>query len=213
MSAEILDAIGKAGLLPVIKIDDAGRSADLGAALVAGGLPVAEITFRTAAAAAAIRAMKDAHPDMLIGAGTVLTTDQAKAAMDAGATFLISPGLNPTTVEWCLKNEVLITPGVATPSDIERGLEYGLTHLKFFPAEANGGLKTLKAVAAPYGDVRFIPTGGIGPDNFTDYLKFGQVHACGGSWIVPSDAIDGGDWGRIEALTRDAVALHQSVRG
>ncbi|MBV7257462.1 bifunctional 4-hydroxy-2-oxoglutarate aldolase/2-dehydro-3-deoxy-phosphogluconate aldolase [Pacificimonas sp. WHA3] len=212
MTTKIIDRIGQAGLLPVIRIDDASRAADLGAALVAGGLPVAEITFRTAAAAAAIRAMREAQPDMLIGAGTILTIDQAKAALDAGAAFIISPGLNPTTVEWCVKAGVLITPGIATPSDIERGLEYGLTHLKFFPAEANGGLKTLKAIAAPYGDVRFIPTGGIDLGNFADYLKFGRVHACGGSWIVPSDAIAAGDWHRITALTREAVALRDSIR-
>jgi 2-dehydro-3-deoxyphosphogluconate aldolase/(4S)-4-hydroxy-2-oxoglutarate aldolase len=213
MTDQILEKIGAAGLLPVITIEDAGRAADLGAALVAGGLPLAEITFRTPAAAKAIRAMRDANPDMLIGAGTVLTVDQARAAMDAGATFLVAPGLNPAMVEWCQNNDILMIPGVATPSDIERGLSLGVKHMKFFPAEAFGGLTTLKAISAPYGDVRFIPTGGIGPHNYTDYLKFDRIHACGGSWMVPTDAISSGDWKRIETLTREAVDLRKSVRG
>ena len=148
---------------------------------------------------------------MLVGAGTVLSVDQVKQAMDAGATFIVSPGFNPKVVAYCVENHIAITPGVSNPTDIEMGLEFGLEVLKFFPAEAFGGLKTLKAMSAPYTMMQFIPTGGIGPENVLQYLKHPKVPACGGSWMVKSDLIAEGQFERITALTREAVTIAAQV--
>ena len=193
------------GLIPVIKIEDASVAVPLAKALCDGGLPAAEVTFRTACAAEAIAAMVKAYPDMLIGAGTVLTPEQADAAIAAGASFIVSPGLNPRVVKHCQMRGVPIIPGCSSPTDIETALELGLTTVKFFPAEAAGGLPMLKAMAAPYGNVRFMPTGGIDTTNLLSYLSFNKILACGGSFMVKDDLIKAGDFEAITALTRKAV--------
>ena len=203
---EILKQFGRFGLIPVVKIDRAEDAVPLAKALCDGGLPVAEVTFRTAAAAEAIAAMTKAFPDMLVGAGTVLMTAQVDAAMAAGARFIVSPGLNPKVVSYCVERDIPVTPGVSSPSEIEQALELGLDVVKFFPAEASGGLAKIKAMAAPYGSIRFMPTGGINADNMIPYLTNDKVLACGGSWMVASDLINAGAWDKITELTREAVA-------
>lgn len=197
--------IYETGLIPVIKIEDPAVAVPLAKALIDGGLPAAEVTFRTACAAEAISAMAKAYPDMLIGAGTVLTPEQADAAIAAGASFIVSPGLNPRVVKHCQSKGVPIIPGCSSPTDIETALELGLKTVKFFPAEAAGGLPMLKAMAAPYGNVRFMPTGGIDTTNLLSYLKFNKILACGGSFMVKDDLIKAGDFAAITALTRKAV--------
>lgn len=197
--------IYETGLIPVIKIEDPKVAVPLAKALIDGGLPAAEVTFRTACAAEAISAMAKAYPDMLIGAGTVLTPEQADQAIAAGASFIVSPGLNPRVVKHCQSKGVPIIPGCSSPTDIETALELGLTTVKFFPAEAAGGLPMLKAMAAPYGNVRFMPTGGIDTTNLLSYLKFNKIIACGGSFMVKDDLIKAGDFAAITALTRKAV--------
>ncbi len=208
----VIDQLGQMGVVPVVAIEDAADAPALANALEAGGLPCAEITFRTAAAADAIRAMVDTSPNMVVGAGTVLTVAQAKEAKAAGATFVVTPGFDPSVVDYCLSHDLPITPGVMTPTDINQGLAKGLDLLKFFPAEAAGGVKSLKAIGGPYGGVRFIPTGGIGPHNLADYLQLPMVHACGGSWLVKKALISAQKFDEIEALTREAVALVQKAR-
>lgn len=202
--SDVFAEIGRHRIIPVVAIDDAADAGALGDALTAGGLPVAEITFRTPAAEAAIRALAP-RAGMLVGAGTVLNPDIARRAVDAGARFIVAPGFNPRTVRWCLDNNVPVLPGVATPTDIEQALDHGLTVVKYFPAEAFGGLKTLQAIAAPYGMMRFVPTGGISPDNLERYLAFPKVLACGGSWMVTKELLAGRQFDRILEITRDAV--------
>ena len=174
---------------------------------MAGGLPCAEITFRTAAAADAIQKMSAAYPEIFVGAGTVLTVAQAEQAKAAGAKFVVTPGFDAQVVDWCLANDMPITPGVMTPTDINQALAKGLQVLKFFPAEAAGGLKTLRAIGAPYGDVKFIPTGGITANNLADYLSLPMVHACGGSFMVKKQWIKDGEFEKIEAMAARAVAI------
>ena len=193
------------GIIPVVAINDAKHAVPLAKALVAGGLPIAEITFRTDAAEDAIKAIAKEVPEVLLGAGTVLTIDQAKRAVDAGANYIISPGIDPKVVGWCVENNIPVTPGVACPSDIAMALDFGLTVLKFFPAENVGGLPTMKAISAPYGMVKFIPTGGISAANLNTYLAFNKVVACGGSWMVKSDMIANEQFDEIERITREAV--------
>lgn len=200
------ESLKKIRIIPVVKIQDAAHAEPLAQALLEGGIPCAEITFRTEAAMEALRVIAKLGK-LLVGAGTVFTIDQAQAALDAGATYLVSPGFNPSVVEYCLKHEIPIIPGVATPTEIALALEYGLEVLKFFPAEAFGGLKTLKALSAPYGQVQFIPTGGISPHNLAAYLQFPQVLACGGSWMVKPDFIAQKDFASIVRLSQEAVAL------
>ena len=197
-------------IIPVVAIHNAKDADPLADALIAGGLPSAEITFRTEAAEAAIKAMAR-RGDITVGAGTVLTVEQAQKAIDAGAGFVVAPGLNPKVVRFCLDNNIPVTPGVATPTDIETAMNMGLEILKFFPAEAFGGLKTLKAMSAPYQAVKFIPTGGLNAQNVVDYLKFPKVAAVGGSWIVKSDAIAGGEFDKITQLTREAVEIVKNL--
>lgn len=204
---KILEEIGKLGLVPVIVIEDVGNAVPLAKALIEGGLPVAEVTFRTKAAREAIEKISKEFPDMLLGAGTVLTTDQVKAATDAGAKYIVSPGLNPKVVEYCVLNNIPITPGIATPSEIERALEFNLEVVKYFPAEPLGGINYLKAISAPYGMLKFIPTGGIDETNLLSYLKFNKILACGGSWMVKSDLITGRQFDVIANLTAKAVEL------
>ncbi len=202
---EFLDKLSLAGLVPVIAIHDAEDAVPLCKALSDGGLPVAEITFRTAAAEESIRRVHEALPHVLLCAGTVLTTDQADRAIDAGAAAIVSPGLNPEVVKHCISKGIPVCPGTSSPSDIEVALGLGLKCVKVFPAEAIGGLKLIKSMAAPYGDMRFMPTGGINENNMLDYLAFPKILCCGGSWMVPGDAVAAKDWDRITALTRSAV--------
>jgi 2-dehydro-3-deoxyphosphogluconate aldolase/(4S)-4-hydroxy-2-oxoglutarate aldolase len=204
---EVLKRIGDLGIVPVVKIDDAKDALPLARALVDGGLPIAEITFRTAAAEQAIKNIKDSCPDIFVGAGTVLSVEQVKRAVDAGAAFIVSPGFNPLVVKYCVKNEIPVTPGCSNPTDIEMALGFGLEVVKFFPAEAFGGLATLKAMSAPYGMVKFIPTGGINSENLNSYLSFDKVLACGGSWMVKGDMIKAGRFDEITRLAREAVAV------
>ncbi len=201
----ILEQIQKIGIVPVVVINDEKDAVPLAKALCAGGLPCAEVTFRTAAAAGAIKAMTEAFPNMCVGAGTVLNAEQVDAAVAAGAKFIVSPGLNPNTVKYCIEKGVPITPGTSSPSDIEAAIELGLDVVKFFPAEQSGGLAKIKAMAAPYVNMKFMPTGGINAKNITSYLDFPKIIACGGSWMVPGDLISAGEWDKIEQLTREAV--------
>jgi 2-dehydro-3-deoxyphosphogluconate aldolase/(4S)-4-hydroxy-2-oxoglutarate aldolase len=197
-------------VIPVIAIHDAKNAEPLAEALIDGGLPCAEITFRTPAAEAAIKAMARRR-GITVGAGTVLTVEQAQKAMDAGAVFIVAPGLNPKVVRFCLKHNLPVTPGVATPTDIETAMDLGLEILKFFPAEAFGGLKTLKAMSAPYPSVQFIPTGGLNARNFADYLEFPKVAAVGGSWIAKSESIANGDFDGIRQTAHEAVEIVKTL--
>ena len=201
----VLKKLQKIGIVPVVKIDRAEDAIPLAKALCAGGLPCAEVTFRTGAAAAAIKAMTENFPQMCVGAGTVLNAAQVDAAVAAGAQFIVSPGLNPKTVQYCQEKQIPITPGTSCPSDIEQAIELGLDVVKFFPAEQSGGLAKIKAMAAPYVNMKFMPTGGISAKNLTTYLDFDKIIACGGSWMVPGDLINAGEWDKIEQLTREAV--------
>jgi len=202
---EMIEKLSMAGIVPVIKVMDAADAVPLCKALSEGGLPVAEITFRSEAAEQAIRNVHEAMPDVMLGAGTVLTTEQADRAVAAGATYIVSPGLNPKVVRHCQEIGVPIVPGCANPSDLETALELGLKTVKFFPAEALGGLKMIKAMSAPYGAITFLPTGGVNENNLLDYLAFSKVIACGGSWMVDANAIEAKDWNSIQTLTKNAV--------
>jgi 2-dehydro-3-deoxyphosphogluconate aldolase/(4S)-4-hydroxy-2-oxoglutarate aldolase len=193
-------------IIPVVAIQEVSQAQPLAEALIEGGLPVAEITLRTAAGAGAIQALADLD-GFLVGAGTVHSVDQAKQVADAGAKFVVTPGLNPRTVQWCLDNNMPIFPGVSSPTDLEMALELGLEVVKFFPAERNGGIPMIKALLGPYGDIRFIPTGGINTENLKDYLALPSVVACGGSWMVKSDLINGGQFEKITQITRDALSM------
>ncbi len=204
---EMLSKIQKVGIVPVIKLDDARDAVPLAKALVEGGLPCAEVTFRTAAAEESIRLMRQAYPEMLIGAGTVLTTNQVDKAVAAGATFIVSPGLNPKVVRYCSEKGIPITPGCSTPTDIEAAIELGLEVVKFFPAEAAGGLAMIKAMSAPYVNMKFMPTGGINAKNILSYLDFPKIIACGGSWMVSDELVKAKEFDKITALTREAVSL------
>jgi 2-dehydro-3-deoxyphosphogluconate aldolase/(4S)-4-hydroxy-2-oxoglutarate aldolase len=204
--SETLSALRAARLVPVVVLDDAHDAAPLAAALVAGGLPVAEVTFRTPAAADSIRAMAD-RGDMVVGAGTVLTSQQVDQAVEAGASYVVSPGLSRAVVERCQDHGVLALPGAVTATEIQAALELGLTTVKFFPAGTSGGAPAIAALAAPFGGVSFVPTGGIGPRNLHDYLAIPAVAAVGGSWMVPRDRVQAGDFTQVARLTSEAVAL------
>jgi 2-dehydro-3-deoxyphosphogluconate aldolase/(4S)-4-hydroxy-2-oxoglutarate aldolase len=212
MMADPLEALGQFGIVPVVKIDDVEDAVGLGRALVAGGLPCAEITFRTAAAEGAIRRISLSLPEIILGAGTVLSVEQAQKAVHAGARFIVSPGFDRDIVEWCLDNDVAVTPGVVTPTEINYALAYDLHIVKFFPSEAMGGIATLKAIGAPYGDVKFIPTGGISQHNLASYLAQPMVHCCGGSWLVSGSLISAAKFDTITQLAAEAVSIVQSVR-
>ena len=189
-------------IVPVIAINDAKQALPLAKVLVENGLPCAEVTFRTEAAEESIRLMREAYPEMLIGAGTVLTTEQVDKAQQAGADFIVSPGFNPTTVKYCQQRGIAIVPGVNNPSLVEQAMEMGLKTLKFFPAEPSGGMAMLKSLAAVY-PVQFMPTGGIHPGNVQDYLALKSVIACGGTWMVPTELIDKGEWDSLAKLIRE----------
>lgn len=209
---ELFAKIRNIGIVPVIKLERAQDALPLGRALVQGGLPVAEVTFRTGAAAEAIALLKKEYPALLTGAGTVTTIAQAEAAIAAGASFVVTPGFNPRIVDFCIGKGMPIVPGINSPSQVEQGLERGLSVLKFFPAEASGGVKMLKALHGPYAEVSFMPTGGIDASNIGQYLQLSYVVAVGGSWMVKEDMIAAGGFDRIEALCRDAVNLARAAR-
>ncbi len=198
-------------IVPVIALERAEDAVPLGAALLQSGIPAAEITFRTAAAIDAIRRLRDTLPDILIAAGTVLNAAQAKAAQQAGADFIVSPGFNPNTVKACQDLDIAITPGINNPTAIEAALEHGITTVKFFPAEASGGIPMLKALLAPYAMLQVMPTGGIGAKNIRDYLALPNVIACGGSWMVEKSLLAAQNWDEVARLSREAVALVQAA--
>ena len=210
---DLIKKISDTGIIPVVKIDNAKDAVPLANALRKGGINCAEITFRTDAAEESIRLIHEAFPDMLIAAGTVLTPKQADKAIEAGATIIVSPGLNPTVVKHCNDKGYLIIPGICTPSELEQAMSLGLSYVKFFPAEAAGGVKMIKAMSAPYGAIKFMPTGGISVANVADYLNCKAVFACGGSWMVPADKIAEGKFDEIEALTKEASDLLKEIRG
>jgi len=208
----IFEQFSKIGIIPVVVLDNAKDAAPLAKVLCENGLPCAEVTFRTAAAEEAIKIMSSEFPDMLVGAGTVLTTEQADKAINAGAKFIVAPGLNPKIVQYCLDKSVPVTPGTQTPSEMERALELGLKVVKFFPAEPAGGLNMIKAVAAAYVDLKFMPTGGINAKNVRDYLGYNKIIACGGSWMVKKDLIAAGKWDEIGAMVREAADIVKEIR-
>lgn len=202
---EIIKKISLIGIVPVIKIEDVDKAVPLAKALLKGGIPVAEVTFRTEQAQEAIARISKELPDMLVGAGTVLTTEQVDKAVSAGARFIVSPGLNPQVVEYCISKGIPITPGCTNPSDIEMAIGFGLDVVKFFPAEASGGIKMLKALSGPFSNIKFMPTGGIDASNLNDYLSFPKVLACGGSWMAQENLINEGNFDKIERLAREAM--------
>ena len=202
---QIIEQISHIGIVPVIAIDEAEKAVPLARALVAGGLPAAEVTFRTAAGEEAIRRIATEVPEMLVGAGTVLTTGQADRAIAAGAQFIVSPGFNPAVTRYVIDRGVLMMPGTASPGEMEQAMSMGLDVVKFFPAEQNGGVAKLKALAGPYTNLRWMPTGGVNTKNLMDYLSFDKIVACGGTWMVKKDLIEAENWDEIERLTREAV--------
>ena len=210
---QILEQLGTYGIVPVVVLQDAAKAEPLAEALCKGGLACAEVTFRTDAAEESIRIMSEKFPEMLVGAGTVLTIEQADRAVKAGAKFIVSPGLNPEVVKWCQAHEVPVIPGIVTPTEMEQAIGLGLTMVKFFPAEAAGGLKAIKAMAAPYTGIKFMPTGGINAKNLEDYLSFDKIICCGGSWMVKGDLVKAGKFDEIQKMTADAAALVKKIRG
>ena len=207
-----LEKLGQFGVVPVVVLDDAKDAKPLAKALCDGGLACAEVTFRTEAAEESIRIMTEAYPEMVVGAGTVLTTEQADRAIAAGASFIVTPGLDPEIVRHCIEKNIPITPGVVTPSELAQAYTLGLRIVKFFPAEPSGGLPMIKALAAPYYMMQFRPTGGISAATLSDYLRYEKIFACGGSWMVKGELIKSGDFDKITSLTKEAVELVRSIR-
>ena len=209
----MIEKISQFGLVPVVVLEDEKDDLPLAKALVEGGLPVAEVTFRTAAAEASIKKMCEAYPDMVVGAGTVLNIEQVEKAVAAGAKFIVSPGYDEEIVNYCLEKDIPIYPGTVTPSDLSKAVKKGLSVVKFFPAEQYGGVNTIKALAAPFTTVKFMPTGGVNAKNLKDYLSCNKIVACGGSWMVKGDLIKAQEFEKIKELTREAVALVKEIRG
>ena len=209
----VLERQHQVGIIPVVALDDPKDAVKLANALCEGGLPCAEVTFRTGAAEESIRNMAKNFPEMLIGAGTVLSIDQVDRATAVGAKFIVSPGFNPKVVDYCLEKGIPITPGIQTPSEIEQALERGLKVVKFFPAEPAGGLRMIKALAAPYVNLQFIPTGGINAKNVREYLRFNRILACGGSWMVKKDWIKEGEYDKIKLMVKEASDIVKEIRG
>jgi 2-dehydro-3-deoxyphosphogluconate aldolase/(4S)-4-hydroxy-2-oxoglutarate aldolase len=210
--SELIVKLEEAGLVPVIAIEDAENAVPLARTFADAGLPVAEITFRTSAAEEAIRNITREVPEVLVGAGTVLSVDQVQSALSAGARFIVSPGFNPKVVDYCVQNGIPVVPGINNPTGIEMALDRGLDRVKFFPSEASGGLKMLKAMSAPYGNVKFLPTGGIKLDNLAEYLQAPMVFAVGGSWVAKKDDIARKDFEGIGNKVREAVAVVKKVK-
>ncbi len=200
------------GVVPVVVLEGAEDALPLAQALTEGGLPCAEVTFRTEAAEESIRRMREKYPDMLVGAGTVLTTEQVDRAVKAGAKFIVSPGFDPEIVDYCLGKEIPVFPGCTTPSELAQAVKRGMKVVKFFPAEQAGGVAMIKAMAAPYNTVKFMPTGGISAKNLKEYLEYDKILCCGGSWMVKGDMIRNGEFGKIKELTEEAVKLAASIR-
>ena len=194
-------------VVPVVVLNDVKDAAPLAKALVEGGLPCAEVTFRTDAAAESIRIMAEAYPDMLVGAGTVLTTEQVDRAVEAGAKFIVSPGFDPEIVDYCIEKNIPVFPGCISPSEVAQAVKRGLKIVKFFPAEQAGGLAMIKAMAAPYNMLKFMPTGGINTKNLKEYLACDKILCCGGSWMVKGDMVEAGEFDKIQKLTEEAKAL------
>lgn len=209
----VLEQIQKIGIIPVLVIEKVEDAEPLAKALIKGGLLAAEITFRTKAAEGAIKVMAEKFPELLLGAGTVLTTRQVDKAIEAGASFIVSPGTNPNVVKYCMEKKIPIIPGVNNPSAIEQVLELGIRVMKFFPAEQSGGLAMLKALAAPYVDVMFMPTGGIHKNNVKEYLAYNRVIACGGSWMVSGELIQSGGFDKITKMAEEAAGIVKEIRG
>ena len=207
----ISETIEKLGVVPVVVLNNAKDAKPLAKALCEGGLPCAEVTFRTAAAKDSIKIMTDEYPDMVVGAGTVLTTEQVDEAVEAGAKFIVSPGFDPEIVDYCLDKDIPVFPGCATASEV--AVKRGLKVVKFFPAETSGGIKAIKALAAPYVGIRFMPTGGINAGNLSDYLSNDCIIACGGSWMVKGSMVESGEFDKIEQMTKEAVELVNKIRG
>lgn len=212
-SRKLEEQIEKLGLVPVVVLHDAKDAKPLAQALCQGGLPCAEVTFRTDAAEESIRQMSREFPDMLVGAGTVLTVEQVNRAVDAGAKFIVSPGFDPQIVDYCLNRQIPVFPGCVTPSEVAQAVKRGLRVVKFFPAKQYGGVSTIKALAAPYVGLRFMPTGGVSASNLREYLECSSIVACGGSWMVKGDLIQAGAFEEITRMTREAVDLAKEIRG
>ncbi len=209
---KVSSEIERIGIVPVIKLKKTENAGKLADALWEGRVPVAEVTFRAEGADVTIAAMKERRPEMLVGAGTVLSAEQAKQAVEAGAQFVVSPGLNRNVVEYCIDADIPVFPGCLTPTEIETAIGYGLKIIKFFPAEQFGGLKTIKAYSAPYSQVKFMPTGGISLENLAEYISDGAVAACGGSFMVKGDLLDGEKWSQVTEKCRQAVDIIQKAR-
>ena len=208
---DIAEKFQKIGVVPVVVLEDVKDAVPLAKALVEGGLPCAEVTFRTEAAEESIRLMAEKFPDMLVGAGTVLTKEQVDAAA-AGARFIVSPGFDPEIVDYCLKKEIPVYPGCVSPSEVAQAVKRGLKVVKFFPAEPAGGLPMIKAMAAPYVGLKFMPTGGINAKNLEEYLSCDKIICCGGSWMVKGDLVKAGEFDKIKELTAEARKLVDSIR-
>ncbi|MDE7133236.1 MAG: bifunctional 4-hydroxy-2-oxoglutarate aldolase/2-dehydro-3-deoxy-phosphogluconate aldolase [Lachnospiraceae bacterium] len=208
----VIEKIQNTGIVPVVVLENTTDAAPLAKALCEGGLPCAEVTFRTKAARDSIRIMTREFPEMFVGAGTVLTTEQVDQAVEAGAKFIVSPGFDPEIVDYCLGKDIPVFPGCVTPSEVAQAVKRGLKVVKFFPAESFGGVAAIKALAAPYTDVKFMPTGGINAENISSYLKFDKVIACGGSWMVKGELVKAGKFEEIRELSAEAVRLVKEIR-
>ena len=213
MKFKVLNDIAAVGIVPLVVLEDAAKAAPLAHALVEGGIPIAEVTFRTEAATKAIRAMAEACPEMLVGSGTVHNVDQAWATLDNGGKFVITPGFNPKVVDWCLKHDLAICPGTVTPADLEQALDFGLEVVKFFPAAAYGGTTTLKALAGPYASLKFVPTGGVNLNNLEEYLSLKNVAAVGGSFVPDPKQVKAEDYKGITASCQEILKKVKAVRG
>ena len=209
----MIEKLEKMLVVPVVVLEDAKDAEKLADALVEGGLPCAEVTFRTDAAEESIKIMAEKYPDMLVGAGTVLTTEQVDRAVGAGAKFIVSPGFDPEIVDYCIEKKIPILPGVISPSEAAQAVKRGLKVVKFFPAEQYGGVSTIKALAAPYTMLRFMPTGGVSVNNLKEYLSCDKIICCGGSWMVKGNMIKAGEFDKIAEMTKEAVKLAKSIRG
>ena len=209
----IIEKLGKMLVVPVVVLEDAKDAEKLADALVEGGLPCAEVTFRTKAAEESIKIMSEKYPDMLVGAGTVLTIEQVDKAVGAGAKFIVSPGFDPEIVDYCIEKEIPVLPGIISPSEAAQAVKKGLEVVKFFPAEQFGGVSTIKALSAPYIMLKFMPTGGVSVNNLKDYLSCDKIICCGGSWMVKGDMIKAGEFDKIARMTKEAAELAKSIRG